>query len=57
MPKIRVEVKIPEDGCKYCIMFDAEYRVCELFNCYRPYNYGTGNFERCDKCKQAEVEE
>lgn len=57
MPKIRVEVKVPEDGCKYCIMFDAEYRVCELFHCYRPYNCGTGNFERCDKCKQAEVEE
>lgn len=55
MPKIRVEIEVPEDGCKNCLMFDG--RVCELFNCYRPYNYGTGNFERCDKCKQAVVEE
>lgn len=57
MPKIKVEIEIPEDGCKRCIMFDAEYRICELFNCYRQYDCGTGNFERCDKCKQAEVEE
>lgn len=57
MPKIKVEIKVPEDGCKYCVMFDGEYRICELFNCYRPYNYGTGKFERCEQCKQAEVEE
>lgn len=30
MPKIRVEIEVPEDGCKYCVMFDGEYRVCEL---------------------------
>ena len=57
MPKISVEIEIPEDGCKRCIMFDAEYRICELFNCYRQYDCGTGNFERCEQCKDAEVEE
>lgn len=57
MPKIRVEIKVPKDNCFNCPMFDGEYRVCELFNCYRPYNYGTGNYERCEQCKQAEVEE
>ncbi len=57
MPKIRIELEIPDDGCKRCVMFDGEYRVCELFNCYRPYNRETYNFERCEQCKQAEVEE
>lgn len=55
MAKIKVEIEVPNDGCKCCIMFDAEYRVCELFNCYRPYNYDMDNYERCEQCKQGEV--
>lgn len=56
MAKIKVEIEVPNDGCKCCIMFDAEYRVCELFNCYRPYNYDMDNYERCEQCKQGEVQ-
>lgn len=57
MPKIKLELKVPEDECSYCILFDGDYRRCLLFGCYPPYNYETSNFERCEQCKQAEVKE
>ena len=53
MAKIKVEIEIPDDGYKHCIMFDDEYRFCWLFDCYRKFNRETDNFERCDECKQA----
>lgn len=56
MAKIRVEFEIPDDGCDRCIMFDNEYRFCELFDCYRRIKLDNGNYDRCDKCKQAEVQ-
>ena len=57
MAKIRVEFEIPDDGCDRCIMFDNEYRFCELFDCYRRIKLDNGNYDRCDKCKQAEIKE
>lgn len=56
MTKIRVEIEVPE-SCAFCSMFDYEYRVCDLFNYFIPYDEETNTFKRCDKCKQAEVED
>ena len=56
MPKIRVEIEVP-NNCKDCFMFDGEYRYCELFDSRISYDVSTDNWERCDKCKQAEVKE
>lgn len=56
MPKIRVEIEVPEN-CKDCMMFYGESRYCDLFDRYISYDTDTDNFNRCDECKQAEVEE
>lgn len=56
MAKIKVEIEVP-NNCKDCFMFDGEYRYCELFDSRISYDVSTDNWERCDKCKQAEVEQ
>lgn len=56
MANIKVEIKVP-DNCKDCFMFDGEYRYCELFDSRIAYNESTDNWNRCEQCKQAEVEE
>lgn len=56
MPKIRVEIEV-SDNCKDCFMFDGEYRYCELFDSRIAYDESTDNWNRCEQCKQAEVEE
>lgn len=55
MTKIRVEIEVPEN-CKDCMMFYGESRYCDLFDRYISYDTDTDNFNRCDECKQAEVE-
>lgn len=56
MPKIRVEVEV-SNNCKDCFMFDGEYRYCELFDSRIDYDESTDSWNRCEQCKQAEVEE
>lgn len=56
MPKIRVEIEVPEN-CKNCMMFDDEYRYCVLFGNYIPLDVHNNIFKRCEKCKQAEVKD
>lgn len=55
MTKVRVEIEVPEN-CKDCMMFYGEDRYCDLFECFITYDEDADNFNRCDKCKQAEVE-
>lgn len=57
MAKIRAEITIVTDNCKSCPMFDYEYRVCDLFNRFIPYDAETNKFKRCEECIQSEVED
>lgn len=64
MPKIRVEIEVPE---KYCDVWDNKcpfYTVdkwgdcyCTLFNDRIMLENERYYSERCDECKQAEVED
>lgn len=54
MAKIKVEIDVTKNNCRYCPMFDEEYHVCILFNRYIPYDRVTSKFKRCNECKQAE---
>jgi hypothetical protein len=56
MPKIRVEVEVPND-CRDCEHFDFYLEVCNLFNNDVFYDEDKDIYERCKECKQAEVEE
>lgn len=56
MPKIRVEIEVPEN-CKNCMLFDDEYRYCVLFSNPIILDVHNNIFKRCEKCRQAEVEE
>lgn len=57
MPKIRVEIEVPEN-CKDCMMFYGEERYCDLFDCCITYDTDDDwGFIRCDECKKAEVKE
>ena len=56
MSKIRVEIEVPID-CRYCEHFDFHLEVCNLFNDDVFYDNDKDIYERCDKCKQAEVED
>ena len=56
MPKIKVEIEVPID-CRYCEHFDFNLEVCNLFNDDVFYDEDKDIYERCDKCKQAEVED
>ena len=55
MPKIKVESKVPID-CRDCEHFDFNLEVWNLFNSDVFYDDDKDIYERCDKCKQAEVE-
>ena len=62
MPKIKVEIEVPRDDCGYCRLLD-EFGCCLLFekelNHREVLDYLGFNddiVERCDECKQAEVE-
>ena len=57
MPKIRVEIEVPNDvfrpceTCRYYRQDRFDWGYCYLFE--QKISYG----HRCDECKQAEVEE
>lgn len=67
MPKIRAEIEVPDD--KYCDTIDNVCPMCLegnwggwyccLFDVDLETDSGNGYYPciRCDKCKQAEVEE
>lgn len=54
MTKIKVDV--PKENCIFCKFFEHNSGSCSAFNCYIHYNRDKRRLERCDKCKQAEVE-
>lgn len=56
MPKIKVELEVP-DYCKDCGFFDDECKWCKFFDTAVFYNKNKNLYERCEQCKQAEVEE
>lgn len=56
MAKIKVEIEVPEN-CKDCMMFNGEYRYCDLFDNYIIYDVYENSFKRCDECKQSEVKD
>ena len=55
--KIRVEYDVPNDGCKCCSYFNQEVSYCTLFNQYVKYNVTKNNYEHCEDCSKAEIEE
>lgn len=62
MSKIKVEIEVPRDDCGYCRLLD-EFGCCLLFekelNHREVLDYLGFNddiVERCDECKQAEVQ-
>ena len=56
MAKIKVEIEVPKD-CRDCEHFDFNLEVCYIFNDEVFYDDDKYIYERCDKCKQAEVED
>lgn len=56
MAKISVEIEVPSD-CRDCEHFDFNLEVCNLFNDDVFYDEDKDIYERCDKCKQAEVKD
>ena len=54
--KIKVEIEVPSD-CRDCEHFDFHLEVCNLFNDDVFYDDDKDIYERCDKCKQAEVKD
>nr|DAQ66146.1 MAG TPA: hypothetical protein [Caudoviricetes sp.] len=54
--KINVEKIVVPENCAYCRFFDLLLGKCLLFWEILEVNQNFG-VERCDKCKQAEVEE
>ena len=54
MPKIKVEIEVPID-CRDCEYFDFNLEVCNIFNDDVFYDDGKDIYERCNECKQAEV--
>lgn len=61
MPKIRVEVEVPDSKycgiCEYRRYIASDFAVCVLFGNATTLRKQGGLPERCDECKQAEVEE
>ena len=53
--KIKVEIEVPRD-CRDCEYFDFNLEVCNIFNDDVFYDKDKDIYERCDKCKQAEVQ-
>lgn len=63
MTKIRVEIEVPSDDCGKCRLLD-EFGCCLLFEnelnhreVLDDWGFNDDIVERCDKCKQAEVED
>lgn len=56
MAKIRVEYIVSNEKCNYCQYFNPELTYCKLFNRYIKFNVEKIRYERCDECKQAEVQ-
>lgn len=61
MPKIRVEIEVPDDKyctrCEYFKYIAYDMGVCTLFGSAIPLPASNRRPERCKQCKQAEVEE
>lgn len=61
MPKIRVELEVPDSKycktCDHCRYIASDLAICTLFGYTIPLHAPDRYPERCDKCKQAEVEE
>ena len=55
MPKIKVEIEVPRD-CRDCEHFDFYLEVCNLFNNDVFYDEDKDIYERCNECKQSEVQ-
>ena len=60
MPKIKVEIDVPDGkyckACEYCRYIASDLAVCALFGYTIPLKAPDRYPERCDKCKQAEVQ-
>lgn len=56
MPKIRVEFEVP-NNCLYCRFFTMLTGRCDVFRSVIKVDEKSLIWERCDECKQAEVEE
>ena len=54
--KIKVEIEVPRD-CRDCEYFDFNLEVCNIFNDDVFYDKDKDIYERCNKCKQAEVKD
>lgn len=61
MPKIRVEIDVPNvkycKACEYSRYVASDFACCTLFSGAITLREQDGLPERCDECKQAEVEE
>ena len=62
MPKINVEIEVPRDDCGNCRLLD-EFGCCLLFEkelnhreVLDDWGFNDDIVERCDECKQAEVQ-
>lgn len=63
MVKVRVEIEVPSGECDSCRLLD-EFGCCLLFEkelnhreVLDDWGFNWDTVERCDECKQAEVEE
>lgn len=61
MAKIKVEIEVPDGKycktCEYCKYVSSDLAICNLFGYTIPLHAPNRYPERCDKCKQAEVED
>lgn len=61
MPKIRVEIEVPDGKCcktcEYVKYVASDFAVCALFDNAIILQERYSLPKRCDECKQAEVEE
>ena len=56
MAKIKIEIEVPKD-CRDCEYFDFNLEVCNIFNDDVFYDKDKDIYERCNECKQAEIED
>ena len=54
--KFPIEITVPENFCNSCRQFDKINQKCRAFKQPLPYNKVKRQFERCEECKAAEVE-
>lgn len=61
MPKIKIEIEVPDGKycktCEYCKYVSSDLAICNLFGYTIPLHAPDRYPERCDKCKQAEVDD